>query len=240
MPYEKFEDFKELAKDTNIKPIKKVLRTKEWKKYEKNIFLDIKNKIKSLGSSNNLNVLDIGCGCSRPVMDLISYCKSKKNNLYLLESQEMLDQIPDNDFVNKIPCQFPLCVDFIEKYSGKFDVIICYSVIHYAFEHQQYVNFIDQAVSLLDIGGILFIGDIPNASKHRRFVSSQKGKELHKKWNIPLKPQKDILENRIDDSIVIQILSKYRQNGYETYILPQSSNLSMSHVREDIMIERII
>ena len=240
MVYEDFEDFKKLAINTEISSINKVLRNKDWVIKEKNIFPDIRKKLKKLDNDTNLSVLDIGCGCSKPVFDLIEHCKLKKNNLFLLESSEMLDQIQASDNINKIPCKFPLCPEFIDEYKGKFDIIICYSVLHYVFAHQQLIDFIDKAASLLNIGGSLLLGDIPNASKHRRFVSSEHGQNQHKKWNIPLNPQNEMLENRIDDSVIIQILMKYRNNGYETYLLEQDASLPMHYVREDIVIQRIL
>jgi hypothetical protein len=41
---------------------------------------------------------------------------------------------------------------------------------------------------------------------------------------------------RIDDSIVLSILARYRNFGCETYLLPQKSGLPFANRREDILI----
>lgn len=47
--------------------------------------------------------MDIGCGCSRPTLDLIEFARNNKHLLYLVDSKEMLSNIKDEDFIIKIP-----------------------------------------------------------------------------------------------------------------------------------------
>ena len=43
-------------------------------------------------------------------------------------------------------------------------------------------------------------------------------------------------EDKIDDGVVFAILQRYRNAGFETYLLPQGKNLPMQTRREDILI----
>jgi hypothetical protein len=43
-------------------------------------------------------------------------------------------------------------------------------------------------------------------------------------------------KERMDDSVVMSILSRFRNFGYETYLLPQDNRLPFANSREDILI----
>ena len=86
----------------------------------------------------------------------------------------------------------------------------------------------------------MLIGDIPNISKRKRFFSSKKGIEFHKKFTKSNQEPKvkfnQIESNSIDDSIVLSILNRSRNQGFDAYVLPQKNNLCMANRREDILI----
>ena len=113
-----------------------------------------------------------------------------------------------------------------------------YSVIQYVFLEQSLFNFIHNCLILLNSRGALIIGDIPNFSARERFLESSDGEKftnnvLEQKENLKFHHEKS---ERIDDTIIFSILSRFRNFGCETYLLPQSINLPFSNRREDILI----
>jgi hypothetical protein len=48
----------------------------------------------------------------------------------------------------------------------------------------------------------------------------------------------NIEHGRIDDAVVLSILSRARSEGYHAWILPQASLLPMANRREDIIIKK--
>ncbi len=45
-------------------------------------------------------------------------------------------------------------------------------------------------------------------------------------------------EEKLDDSILIALIARYRQAGYEVYLLPQGKSLPLWNRREDLLIVR--
>jgi hypothetical protein len=43
---------------------------------------------------------------------------------------------------------------------------------------------------------------------------------------------------KIDDGVVFGILQRYRNFGFDTYLLPQNDNLPIANRREDILIKK--
>lgn len=237
--YPTFEDLKFRAKDTNISKYEKIgfndkLRSSE---IELNIFNDIVTKCE-IENKTNLKILDLGCGCSDLLYYFIDHCKKNKNELHLIDSEEMLGLCED-DFVKKHQGKFPFDFQkFIKDYESYFDIIICYSVIQHIYEdpNNNVYLFINNLVKLLSKNGKLFIGDIPNTLKQNRFISSDKGRKLHEQWNITPKKHNTLEENRMDDFFIINILSQYRNYMFETYLLKQPDILPMNYVRDDLLL----
>jgi len=237
--YPTFDDFQEICSNDSISIYEKIgfndkLRNIEIETF---IFEDIINKL-DIKNSNNLKILDLGCGCSNLVYNLIDFCSSNKHEIHLIDGKNTLDNIKNNychKHIGFFPDNFK---DFISSNKENFDVIIIYSVIHHIYENPKInVNiFIDTLLSLLNKGGRLLIGDIPNSSKQNRFINSDIGKQLHKKWNMNPKLHYSLDENRIDDTFLCSIINRYRNYNYNTYLLPQPSILPMNYVREDILI----
>mgnify|MGYP003351774075 CR=1 FL=1 len=150
---------------------------------------------------------------------------------------DMKDKI--NRVIKKREGFFPDMPELLQQYKGKADAVIIYSVIHYVFYHNDLFRFLDEAVSLLNSGGKLIIGDIPNSDKRKRFFETEAGIRFHQEYT-GTKTLPDIkamqTEPSIDDAVLFGILQRYRNMGYETYISEQSSLLPMSNRREDIVI----
>lgn len=238
-----FNDFRNLAKNPKLSQYEKIGFPNSYRKGKsKSIIEDINNKIPLLHTKNK-TLIDIGSGCSDLVADLIKISEKNGHKLILVDSEEMLKLVPNSSHVVKYAGYFPDIAELFDKYTGKIDYALTYSVFHYIFTESNIFNFIHKAMDLLKNGGSLLIGDIPNISKRRRFLQSEEGikfqqngakfnkQNINKGWTF----HND--ENlKIDDAVVLSVLMRYRNYGYETYLMPQKDNLSMANRREDILI----
>lgn len=238
-----FESFKARAKDPSLSKYEKIGFPDAYRQgKEQNIFNDIYAKLKL--DRSNIKILDIGCGCSDLVDLLIDNSAKHKQTLILNDSQEMLDLVESKNPIVKIPGKFPDNFESLRTYSGQIDVIILYSVLHYITIDMNPFNFIDKALELLAIGGRFLIGDVQNISKRNRFFESETGVEFHKQYSkndgspVPAPIKFPNYYEKIDDGFVMAIMQRYRNLGFETYLLPQSEDLPMANRREDILIVR--
>jgi hypothetical protein len=241
-----FEDFKSLASDGSLSMYQKIGFPDSYRKGKEGaIFLDILQKLNpGPGEAEKKVMLDIGPGCSELPLMLIEFCEKQGADLLLVDSKEMLDQLPAKPFITKYEGYFPDQVpDLVNQYNGKVDYIIGYSIFHYVFYNTCIFKFLDVAVSLLKPGGKLLIGDIPNISKRKRFFSTETGKAYHKKFmgteEDPKVQHFQPEPTHIDDGVLFGILQRYRNFGFEAYLLPQSETLPMHNRREDLLIHKI-
>ena len=198
-----FEDFKKLAKKKNLSLPEKIgFPTSYREGYYDAILNDIFTKL-PINTTTKKIVLDIGCGCDVLAHKIIDVCKKQKHILLLNDSQEMLDNLPKDDYPKYIAGKFPLEHPLLNKYRGKIDFILCYSVLFYVFANDNIYQFIHEAVDLLKSGGRMLVGDIPNFDKRNRFLQSEEGKTF-------LKNQKKIkgstahenLNQKMDDTVI--------------------------------------
>lgn len=233
-----FEYYKNRAKKSELSDTERVGRYAKQQDDEKHIFADIVQKLPAL-TRDNSTIIDIGCGCSDPVKRLITNAEQYQQQLILVDSEEMLARLPNRKNITKAPCQFPE-PNFIESYQGKADAVIVYSVFQYPFLANNFIQFADSLLELLAPQGHLLIADLPNTTKKKRFLSSPSGVEFHQQWtgdNSAPEVKWNQLENQgLDDSIITMLLTRYRQMGFESYLLPQFSRLPFSNTREDLLI----
>jgi hypothetical protein len=238
-----FRDFAKLATDETLSKYEKIGFPDSYRAgYEPAIFADICAKLPRLSAERGLKVLDIGPGCSDLPHLLIDLCRAQGHRLYLIDSIEMLGQLPEADFIEKRPGLFPRDREVVTDLMEAIDVMTCYSVLHYVFVDANPFDLIDLSVQLLAPGGEFLIGDIPNSSKRRRFFASAAGVAFHKaftksasrphvQFNAP-QPR------TIDDAVVLSLVARARLAGADAYIVPQGPALPMSNRREDILIRR--
>lgn len=237
-----FEEFRRLANDQSLSNYEKIGFPVSYRKdKEQFIFNDIRSKINLLDDKDK-KILDIGPGCSDLPLMLIDLCRSNNHQLLLVDSAEMLDHLPDEPFITKIAEYYPQCPQLFSDYTGKIDVIICYSVFHYVFTESNMWAFFDKSLELLAEGGSFLIGDIPNISMRRRFFSSDTGKKFHREFTGKAEDPEVVFNatvtDLIDDSVIFSMLMRARDAGFDAYVLPQDSDLPMANRREDIMIRR--
>ncbi|MFY7789026.1 MAG: hypothetical protein ACOVQA_14260 [Thermoflexibacteraceae bacterium] len=205
------------------------------------IFQDILAKIPLL-HKKKIKIVDIGIGCSDLAAFLVAWCKENEQELFAVDSAAMLQHLPDENFIHKIAGYYPDTFTALESEVGKIDVIICYSVFHYVFSEGNVYDFLDKTVSLMKDGGSYFLlGDIPNESKRKRFFSTSTGVHYHQEFmqTTTLPEVNNFPElGKIDDGILLGIMQRYRNLGYEAFVLPQNPMLPLYNRREDILIQK--
>lgn len=239
----RFEDFRKMAQDEVLSCYEKIGFPNAYRQgKEEYIFADIVNKLNNLNLKDKV-VIDIGPGCSELAFMLIELCRKQRHTLILIDSAEMLAHLPDEPFIRKVPHYYPQsCQPLIEEYARKVDVVLTYSVLHYVFVESNLYEFLDQSLGLLASNGEMLIGDIPNISKRKRFFSSPNGILYHQKFTgtkeIPVVNYNDIEYEKIDDAVILGLIQRCRNSGFDAYILPQAANLPMANRREDILIKK--
>jgi len=237
-----FDDFRRMAADDSLSRYEKIGFPNSYREGKAAaIFEDIQTKLRNLGGKGK-TVLDVGPGCSELPSMLIDLCRRQGHKLIMVDSAEMLAQLPDESFVKKIAAYYPRCDALFEEFTGKIDVILCYSVLHYIFAESNIWDFLDQSLKLLSAGGEMLIGDVPNVSKRKRFFSSAAGIKFHQEFTqtdeVPNVEFNQIERNQIDDAVVLSLLTRARSQGFDAYVLPQAAALSMANRREDLLISR--
>jgi cyclopropane fatty-acyl-phospholipid synthase-like methyltransferase len=237
-----FEDFRRLAADPALSKYEKIGFPDDYRAgHEGQIFADICSKLTNL-QRPGIHALDIGPGCSDLPKLLIDLCTANKSKLTLVDSEEMLQLLPDGPEIEKVAALYPRCPELNERLASQVDAVVCYSVLQYALIDTALYRFLDTALNCLAPGGQLLLGDIPNVSKRKRFFASETGAAFHRAFmNTDEAPE--VLFNRIefdqiDDAIVMSILQRARAQGFDAYVLPQHPALPMANRREDILIVR--
>lgn len=232
-----FDDFRKMALNKELSSSEKIGFPDSYRKgFTKKILSDIDLKL-PIFKTTGKTIIDIGCGCDEMTYELIDICKKNNHTLILIDSEEMIKDLPAEDKIIKLPGKFPFNDGRLDGYLGKADYVLSYSVIFYVFANDNLYDFIHQAVNLLKPGGHFLIGDIPNIDKRDRFLASGEGKIFQQ--NAQQIKGSTAHENRdlkMDDSIVMAIMSRLRRFGCETYLMPQSADLPLANRREDILI----
>jgi SAM-dependent methyltransferase len=237
-----FEHFRRLATEESRSIYEKIGFPDSYREGKEGlIFRDILSKLTVLSGTGKI-VLDIGPGCSELPTMLIDLCRERGHTLLLVDSQEMLDLLPQADFVSKIAAYYPQCPELFQQYSGRVDAVLSYSVLHYVFDEGNLWRFLDQSLQLLAPGGQLLFGDIPNVSRRKRFFSSEAGVSYHKQFTgrdeRPIVEFNQIEHDKIDDAVLFALMQRARQQGFNAYLTPQDPRLPMANRREDFLVFR--
>jgi Cyclopropane fatty acid synthase and related methyltransferases len=237
-----FDDFRKMAADESLSTHEKIGGPDSYLEGKGEVIFQ--NVVANLPHLNDpkKTVLDIGPGCGDLPRLMIDHCLKMGHTLLLVDSSEMLTHLPDGNSISKIPAYFPQCEQIFRDYSSKVDVILAYSVLHYVFVEGNIWDFLDRSLELLAENGQMLIGDIPNLSKRRRFFSSTNGVQFHQRFmnttELPEVHFNTIDRHKIDDSVVLGMLNRARNQGFDAYVVPQPPGLPMANRREDILIRR--
>jgi 2-polyprenyl-3-methyl-5-hydroxy-6-metoxy-1,4-benzoquinol methylase len=217
------------------------------------IWIDIQDKLLASGQTAKSTLLDIGCGYSNLATWFSDLAKKNGWTLTLLDVPSVIaamkgELLPENSHHLEF-CEgtFPGILKE-NRLPRSFDRILAYSVLHYVDDPS---HFIDEACKLLAPHGRLLIGDIPNASKKGRFLSSNGGREFDAKYKgIPLiecpkyEDCRDYFNRNLgaglhlNDDLLMGKVFALRQQGFEAYIAEQPDGLPFSHTREDLIVMR--
>lgn len=239
-----FDRFKELARDESLSQHEKIGFPDSYREGLAGAILrDVRGKLRHL-ERDGARVMDIGPGCGELAMRLIEHCRERRQPLVLVDSDAMLSQLPDDSFITKIPGRFPDdCRGLLAEHDQGLDAILVYSVLHYVFAEADPAAFLDAALGLLDHGGELLIGDIPNASKRARFFASPAGVQCHEAFTggsgEPLPTPPSVEDGAIDDAALLALMMRARNSGFEAYVIPQGPDLPMESRREDLLFRRL-
>ena len=238
-----YDDFKTLATEEGLSPYERVGAPDSYYEGRQDAVLqDIRTKLPKLESPGR-RVVDIGCGCGPLVFQLISFCKEMGHLYVLVDSDEVLARLPDEPHVRKVIGQFPQeSAASLSDLAGNADVVIAYSIFHYVVLDTNPFDFLDRALNLLAPGGQLLVADIPNQSMRRRFFSSETGKAFHRdftgKDTDPEVVFNTLEFEKIDDRVLIGLLTRARAAGFDAYLVPQRPDLPFANRREDLLCRR--
>lgn len=230
-PFESFGDLAEATSDY----LAATARYRHQDPAKKKIYLDL---IQTLGLSSDDVVLEIGCGVGELLVPLSYFVKTITGIDHPGCIKRLEERIVNVQNASSVKGNFLNVPIF-----NKFNKILCYSVLQYLQDEKEVFEFIDKALSLLRPKGRALFGDLPNASLKKRFLESETGKELDKQWRESIASSKNeinlnINENTVqfNDQLILNILKKYREEGYDAYVLSQPKDLPFGNTREDILI----
>ena len=237
-----FDDLRKFAQDDSLSKYEKIGSPDSYRQgKEEFIFQSIVANLPLLNERGK-TVLDVGPGCSDLPLMIIELCRKQGHTLLLVDSEEMLAHLPNDDLIQKFSAYYPQCEPLFSDYTSKVDVLLTYSVFHTVFMEGNPWDFLDRSLELLAEGGEMLIGDIPNISMRRRFFSSANGIRFHQEFmktdNLPEVHFNSLDRHKIDDSVILSLLSRARNQGFDAYVLPQRPDLPMANRREDVLIRR--
>lgn len=238
-----YDRFRQLARNKNLSQEEKIGFPDSYRVgYTDAILADIVLKFSGMDRTNGL-LADIGCGCGSLTQGMIPLLRKHGISGIMVDSEEMLAQIPDDTNIKKVSGFFPDNMDQVQKAAPQgVDYLLCYSVLHYIFVETNLFSFVDSVIELLKPGGIALIGDIPNVSKRKRFFASEEGICFHKEFMqtdiAPAIEWQKVEHNKIDDAVLTGLVQRAQLAGCDAYVLPQPSALPMATRRDDLLIRK--
>jgi SAM-dependent methyltransferase len=135
---------------------------------------------------------------------------------------------------------------------GSFTKVLMYDVVQYVRDREELFAFVDAGVLLLEPGGRLLVGDIPNPDRKARFSSTPDGARFEAVWSAQKETRattdddlhRSLLAPAVeslvvlDDACVLGLLARYRMRGFDAFVLPQPPGLPFWHTREDVLVVR--
>lgn len=236
-----FEAFRKLAAE-DLDPIEKVGFPVAYRAGREHLIVeDIARKLGNLDDPQQ-TVFDVGPGCSGVALGIIEMCRAHGHTLILVDSAEMLRQLPDAPFIRKVAGRYPDdCRRLLAEYAGRVNALLTYSVLQYVLAEGDPFDFLDASLGLLAEGGQMLIGDLPNDSKRRRFLASPAGLRFRKTGGEAVAPDQSRDEKGaegLNDQFVLSVVAYCRERGFDSYVIPQSPDLPMANRREDILVIR--
>ncbi|WP_091722302.1 class I SAM-dependent methyltransferase [Methylobacterium phyllostachyos] len=239
-----YDGFRALARNTHLSLHERTGFPDSYRAGQESAILsDIQSKLPALNRQGQV-IVDVGPGCAELPRLLIELCRKNGHRLILVDSPEMLTQLPDADHVIKIAGPFPAVADAVRDTAGDVgvDALLCYSVLQYMFVDGNIFDVIDATIDLLAPGGDALFGDVPNASKRLRFFSSPNGQRFHRAFSGRDEDLSvthyDLDRGRINDAVLAALVQRAQLAGCHGYVLPQAEGLPMANRRDDLLIRQ--
>ena len=233
-----FENYQHIAQMTDASNTEVAGRFMFQQEAERRILSDLLIKL-DLKVTDIL--LEIGCGPGNLLVPLANFCAQATG----IDNEAAIARL--NNRLAKCVKITGIAGNFFQMNlpATSFDKIIIYSVLQYMSNQEEAFYFIDRALSLLQPGGRLLVGDLPNCNKKVRFGSSKTGQQTAMKYAEQLKSSgshpMEVTETdsslvAVDDSFLLDLMMHIRNKGFEAYVLPQPLDLPFGGSREDILV----
>jgi len=204
---------------------------------ERNIVRDVVAKLE-LGPDDTL--LEIGCGPGTLLIPLAFECADATG----IDNPASLDLLASR-FTGP-PEITTIAGDFMSvSIDTQYDTILVYNVLHALPTADDAFRFARRATDLLVPGGRLLLGDLANRDKRARFHTSPAGIEFQRDWterqagtSLTTIGANDEIVGAFDDATIAHLLLELRAAGFESYLLPQPSDLPFGRTRDDILVRR--
>jgi hypothetical protein len=238
-----YEAFRRRAMDPGLTSHEKIGFPDAYREgFEELIFDDIASKLTRLRQREQV-VMDIGAGGDRLGVLMVEHSAVQGHRLIQVDSPEMLALLPEAPRVERVPGRFPdECEELLAALGGGVHCVLAYGVLSSVYAQANIFDFVDRAAELLEPGGQLLLGDLPNVSMRRRFFASDAGVRFHQGFmdtlELPVVEFNAPAPGAIDDAVILAIVSRCRAAGYNAYVLPLDERLPLANRREDILITR--
>lgn len=237
MSSQSFENYARLASDQHVENTELSGRYAFQGNDEKRIVPDVSAK---LDIREDDTLLEIGSGPGNLLIPLSHIVRLAA----AIDSAPVLDRmLSRRDGKSRIET-YPGNFLSIELPPLRFSKVLIYSVFHYLDSHEMALSFLERALSLLQPGGRLLVGDLPNSDKKARFLQTDLGEKMSAEWaelvsGTEAHPLSTLATDEqlitVDDAFVMRLMVFGRERGLETYLLPQQPNLPFCYSREDIL-----
>ena len=133
------------------------------------------------------------------------------------------------------------------EFSTRFTKILIYSMIQLLSNEAEVRTCLSKALGLLEPGGLLLVGDLPNEDKKNRFLASRTGQKFLRDWNKKnTENGMSVAYGKLDkytvnftDRLILDLMVELRGSGCETYLLSQPPNLPFGRTREDLLVRKL-
>lgn len=237
MSLKSFENYTQLAQIADANHTEVAGRYDFQASAERRILLDVIGKLKF---ASNDSLLEIGCGPGNLLIPLSYHVASSTG----IDNSASLIRLANR--CGKEMSIASYAGDFLTMYlpDTKYSKILIYSVIQHCDDLATAKQFLKRALSLLPPGGRLLLGDLPNQDRKHRFGQSNSGKLASETWIRQLSGgpahrmatlQHDDLLLPVNDDAIFALMKFGRNEGFESYLLPQPADLPFGNTREDIL-----
>ena len=234
-----FENYGRLAR-AGVDPTQATMRYPCQERDERLVIADIVEKLEIVPDDD---LLEVGCGVGTNLIPLAFMCRSVTGLDHEAVVAAMKQRFPGPPDIATVAGNF-LDLDVGTRYSK----VLVYGVLHCLANMAEVVSFVNKAADLVEPGGRLLLGDLPNADKKQRFLSTEDGAAFQADWEqrraqdvdqtfVEYDDDADII-GAFSDVTIAQLLGELRDRGFESYLLPQPPDLPFGRTREDILAVR--